>query len=89
MLDITMMIIMYTLVYTCDKEKRLRFLNPTQINQLKLNPARNKKGEMLKGMRKKKRATAKTSPTSTDQREKIFCINPHRSNISAVRRQIM
>jgi hypothetical protein len=33
MLDIIMMTVMCTLVYTCDEEKRLGFLNPTQINQ--------------------------------------------------------
>jgi hypothetical protein len=57
MLDITMMTVMCTLVYTCDEEKRLGFLNPTQINQLELNSAINEKSEMFKGMSKKKRAT--------------------------------
>jgi hypothetical protein len=32
MLDNTMMTVMCTLSHTCDKEKRLRFMNPTQIN---------------------------------------------------------
>jgi hypothetical protein len=58
MLGITMMTIMCTLVYTCDKEKRLGFLNPTQINQLKLNPVINEKSETFNGMSKKKRALA-------------------------------
>jgi hypothetical protein len=58
MLDITMMSIMCTLVYTCDEQKRLEFLNPTQINQLELNPIINKKSETFKGMSKKKRAAA-------------------------------
>jgi hypothetical protein len=57
MLDITMMIVMCTLVHTCHKEKRLRFMNPTQINQLELNLVINEKSETFKGMSKKKRAT--------------------------------
>jgi hypothetical protein len=57
MLDFTMMTAMCTLVYTCDEEKRLGFLNPTQINQLELNLIMNEKSEMFKGMSKKKRAT--------------------------------
>jgi hypothetical protein len=32
-------------------------MNPTQINQLELNPVINEKSEMFKGMSKKKRAT--------------------------------
>jgi hypothetical protein len=38
-------------VHVCDDEKRLGFMNPTQINQLELNPVINEKSEMLKGMR--------------------------------------
>jgi chromosomal replication initiation ATPase DnaA len=45
-------------VHVCDKEKRLRFTNPTQINQLELNPIINEKSETFKGMSKKKRATS-------------------------------
>jgi 3,4-dihydroxy-2-butanone 4-phosphate synthase len=44
-------------VHTCDKEKRLRFMNLTQINQLELNTVINEKNETFKGMSKKKRAT--------------------------------
>jgi hypothetical protein len=74
-------------VYTCDEEKRLGFLNPTQTNQLELNPVINEKSETFKGMSKKKRVAAiKKSTTSTDRREKRSCINPHRSNISAIQR---
>jgi hypothetical protein len=58
MLDITMMIILCTLVHVCDKEKRLGFMNPTQINHLELNPVINEKSETFKGMSNKKRATA-------------------------------
>jgi hypothetical protein len=55
MLNITMMIVMCTLLHTCDKEKRLEFMNPTQINQLELNLVINEKSEIFKGMSKKKR----------------------------------
>jgi hypothetical protein len=58
MLDITMMIVMCTLVHVADDKKRLGFMNPTQINQLELNPVINEKSDMFKGMSKKKRATA-------------------------------
>jgi hypothetical protein len=57
MLDITMMTVMCTLVYTCDEEKRLKFLSPTQINQLELNPVINEKSDTFKGKSKKKRGT--------------------------------
>jgi hypothetical protein len=70
---------MCSLVYVCDDEMRLRFMNPTQINQLELNPVINEKSETFKGMRNKKRAT-----TKNDQREKRSYINPHRSTIAAV-----
>jgi hypothetical protein len=33
-------------------------MNPTQINQLELNPVRNEKSEICRDMRKKKRAAA-------------------------------
>jgi hypothetical protein len=49
---------MCSLVQVCDDKKRLRFMNPTQINQLELNPVINEKTEMLKGMSNRKRATA-------------------------------
>jgi hypothetical protein len=58
MLDITMMTVMCTLVHVCDKEKTLGFMNPTQINQLELNPVINEKSEMFMGMSNKKRAIA-------------------------------
>jgi hypothetical protein len=48
---------MCSLVYVCDDEMRLRFMNPTQINQLELNRVINEKSETFKGMRNKKRAT--------------------------------
>jgi hypothetical protein len=49
---------MCTLVHVVDDKKRLGFMNPTQINQLELNPVINEKSDMFKGMSKKKRATA-------------------------------
>jgi hypothetical protein len=49
---------MCSLVHVCDNEIRLRFMNPTQINQLELNPVINDKIETCKGGRKKKRAAA-------------------------------
>jgi hypothetical protein len=48
---------MFSLVHVCDKEKRLGFINPTQINQFELNPIINEKSKMFKGMSKKKMAT--------------------------------
>jgi ribosomal protein L18E len=45
-------------MHVSDDKKRLGFVNPTQINQLELNPIINKKSEMLKGMSNKKQATA-------------------------------
>jgi ribosomal protein L18E len=47
---------MCNLVHECDNEKRLRFMNPTQINQLELNPVINEKSEKFKAMSNKKRA---------------------------------
>jgi hypothetical protein len=58
MLDITIMIVMCTLLHMADNEKRLRFMNPTQINQLELNRVINEKCGMFKGMSKRKRAMA-------------------------------
>jgi hypothetical protein len=58
MLDITMMTVRCTLVHVADDEKRLGFMNPTQINQLELHPVMIKKSDMFKGMSKKKRAIA-------------------------------
>ena len=49
---------MCSLVQVCDDKKRLRFMNPTQINQLELNPVINEKSQMFKGMSNKKRPIA-------------------------------
>jgi hypothetical protein len=89
MLDIIMMTVMCTLVHVADDEKRLGFMNSTQINQLELNPVINEKSDMFKGMSKKKRVTTIKNTTKSDQREKRSCINSHRSTISSVRRQTM
>jgi hypothetical protein len=46
-------------------------MNPTQINQLELNPVINKKSQTFKGMSNKKRAAAiRKRTTKIDQREK-------------------
>jgi hypothetical protein len=45
-------------MHICDDKKRLRFVNPTQINQLELSPNINEKSETFKGMSNKKQATA-------------------------------
>jgi hypothetical protein len=58
LLNVTMMTVMCTLVHVCDKEKRLGFMNPIQINQLEFNPVINEKSEMFKGMSKKKTVIA-------------------------------
>jgi 3,4-dihydroxy-2-butanone 4-phosphate synthase len=44
-------------MHVSDDQKRLGFVNPTQINQLELNSVINEKNEMFKGMSNKKRAT--------------------------------
>jgi hypothetical protein len=48
MLNITMMTVMCILVHVFDKEKRLGFMNTTQINQLELNPVINEKMRRLR-----------------------------------------
>jgi hypothetical protein len=76
---------MCSLVHVCDDDRRLEFMNSTQINQLELNPVINDKSEMFKGMSNKKRTAAiKKGTTKTDQREKRSCIKLHRSTIAAV-----
>jgi hypothetical protein len=48
---------MCSLVHICDDKNRFKFMNPTQTNQLELNPVINEKSDTFKGMSKKKRAT--------------------------------
>jgi hypothetical protein len=67
---------MCSLVHTCDDEKRLRFMNPTQINQLELNPVINEKSETFKGMSNKKRHAAIKSTIKTDQTKKEILHQP-------------
>jgi hypothetical protein len=43
-----------SLMHVVDDKNRLRFVNPTQINQLELNPVINKKSEMFKGLGNKR-----------------------------------
>jgi flagella basal body P-ring formation protein FlgA len=80
---------MCSLVHACDDEKRLGFMNPTQINELELNLIINKKSETFKGISNKKKLAAIKNIIKTNQREKRSCINPHRSTIEVVRRQRM
>jgi hypothetical protein len=44
-------------VHASDDKKRLGFMNPTQINQLELNPVINEKCERFKDMSNKERAS--------------------------------
>jgi hypothetical protein len=62
-------------------------MNPTQINQLKLNPVINEKSETFKGMSNMKRAAAiiKAQQKLTKEKKRS-CINPHRSTNAAVQR---
>jgi hypothetical protein len=46
---------MCSLVHVCDDKNRLGFVNPTQINQLELNPFINEKTKTFKSMSNKKR----------------------------------
>jgi hypothetical protein len=41
-------------MHICDDKNRLRFVNPTKINQLELNTVINEKSETFKGMSNKK-----------------------------------
>jgi hypothetical protein len=52
------LVFLCNLVHVCDDEKRLRFMNLTQINQLELKPVINEKSETFKGMSNKKRPVA-------------------------------
>jgi 3,4-dihydroxy-2-butanone 4-phosphate synthase len=72
-----MMTVMRTLLHTCDKEKRLRFMNPTQINQLELNSVINEKSETFKGMSKKKRATTIKKAHQKLTKEKRYLVSTH------------
>jgi hypothetical protein len=45
---------MCSLMHVADDKNRLRFVNPTQLNKLELNPVINGKSETFKGMSNKK-----------------------------------
>jgi ribosomal protein L18E len=49
---------MCSLMHVSDDQKRLKFVNPTQINQLEWNPVINEKSETFKGMSNKKHIAA-------------------------------
>jgi hypothetical protein len=49
---------MCSLMHVSDNQKRLWFVNPTQINQLELSLVIDEKSETFKGMSNKKWATA-------------------------------
>jgi hypothetical protein len=51
------LVFMCSLIHISDDQKRLKFVNPTQVNQLELNSIINEKSEMFKGMSNKKRPT--------------------------------
>jgi hypothetical protein len=48
---------MCSLMHVCDDKKGHGFVNPTQINQLQLNPVINEKSEMFKSMSNKEWST--------------------------------
>jgi hypothetical protein len=77
MLNIAMMTVMCTLVHMANDEKRLRFMNPTQINQLVLNPVINEKSGMFKGMSKKKRTIAIQNAQQNLTKEKRDLASTH------------
>jgi hypothetical protein len=51
-------VFMFSLLHVSDDQTRLGFVNPTQINQLGLNPVINEKSKTFKGMSNNKRAAA-------------------------------
>jgi hypothetical protein len=77
---------MCSLMHVCDDQRRLEFVNPTQINLLELNPVINEKSETFKVMSNKKCAVAIKSTIKTDQSENRSCINPQRSTNALVQR---
>jgi hypothetical protein len=64
---------MCTLLHVSDDQKRLGFVNPTQINQLELNTVINEKSEIFKGMSNKKRtATIKKHNKKSPKTKEIL-----------------
>jgi ribosomal protein L18E len=64
-------------VHVCDDKKRLGFMNPTQINQLELNPVINEKSETFKDMSNKKRAEAIKKAQQKLTKEKRDLVSTH------------
>jgi hypothetical protein len=52
-------------------------MNPTQINQLELNPVINGKSDTFKGMSKKKRATTINKGQQNMTKEKRYLASTH------------
>jgi ribosomal protein L9 len=68
-------------------QKRLGFVNPTQINQLELNRVITQENETFKSISNKKRAaTIKKAQQKLTKEKRELCINPHRSTNAAVQR---
>jgi hypothetical protein len=72
---------MCSLMHVSDDQKRLGFVNPTQINQLKLNPVINEKSEMFKGMSNKKRVAAIKKAQQKLTKEKRDLTSTHISQL--------
>jgi hypothetical protein len=68
---------MCNLVHVCDDKKRLGFMNPTQINQLELNPIINEKSETFTSMSNKKWATAIKQAQQKQTKEKRDLVATH------------
>jgi hypothetical protein len=64
-------------MHVADDKNRLGFVNPTQINQLELNPVINEKSEMFKGLSNKKCATAIKKAQQKLTKEKIELASTH------------
>jgi hypothetical protein len=57
------LVFMCSLIHTCDKSKRLGYVNPNLINQIELDPQINENNPKYKNMRpKSKIAVKKNSP---------------------------
>jgi hypothetical protein len=72
---------MCSLVHVCDDEKSLEFMNPTQINQLELNPVINEKSEMFKGMSNKKRVATIKKAQQKLTKEKRDLASTHKGQL--------
>jgi 3,4-dihydroxy-2-butanone 4-phosphate synthase len=68
---------MCTLMLVSDDQKRLRFVNPTQINKLELNSVTNEKSETFKGMSNKKRTATIKKAQQKPTKEKRDIASTH------------